>query len=130
MLAVAAVAVALPVQSAQADDDCSSARCIERVARKQCAKDRPVPCVRRAALHWGVPTALQLAIARCESRLRWWAFNPSGATGLMQILPSTAAGTPYADKPLSSVKWNPMTGAYLLRTQGTAPWNASRGCWG
>lgn len=129
VLAAAAVAVALPVPSAQADDGCQSTKCTERVARKACSRSRPVPCVRRAAIHWGVPTGLQLAIARCESRLRWWAFNPSGATGIMQVLPSTAATSPYADKPLTSVKWNPMIGGWLLRTQGTAPWAASRGCW-
>lgn len=86
VLAAAAVAVALPVPSAQADDDCATSRCVERVARKACSKARPVPCIRRAALHWDVPTGLQLAIARCESRLRWWAWNPSGAAGLMQLM--------------------------------------------
>lgn len=89
-----------------------------------------MPCIRRAALHWDVPTGLQLAIARCESRLLWWAQNASGASSLMQILPSTWETTPYADKPIMSVKWNPLGGAFLLRTQGTAPWAASRGCWG
>lgn len=127
-LALATAAVVLPAP-AQADDDCQTERCIERVARKACSRSHPVPCIRRAALHWDVPTSLQLAIARCESRLRWWAWNPSGATGIMQLLPSTHASTPYADKPISSVKWNPLAGAFLLRTQGTAPWNASRGCW-
>lgn len=130
VLAAAAVAVALPASSAQAGDACATSKCVERVARKACSKARPVPCIRRAALHWDVPTGLQLAIARCESRLKWWAWNPSGASGLMQLMPGTHDATPYGAKPIMSVKWNALAGAYLLRTQGTAPWNASRGCWG
>ena len=129
VVVAAVVAVALPASPTDAKDCEDSKACLERVARKQCSKRRPVPCIRRAALHHGVPTRLQLAIARCESRLRWWAWNPSGASSIMQIMPSTFASTPYADKPIMSVKWNPLAGAWLLKTQGTAPWNASRGCW-
>lgn len=148
MLAAAAVAVALPVPSAQADDGCTSTRCAERVARKACAKTRPVPCIRRAALHWHVPTGLQLAIARCEAGpalnplaiagsarnrtefSRGWLRAGDVASGLMMIKPSTYRATPYRSKPLLSAKWNALSGAFLLRTQGTAPWAASRGCWG
>jgi len=36
-----------------------------------------------------------LQVARCESGLNPHAYNPSGATGLFQIIPSTWNGTPF-----------------------------------
>lgn len=124
MLAVAAVAVALPAQPAQADDDCSSAKCVERVARKQCAKDRPVPCIRRAALHWGVPTGLLVRKARCESRLEWWASN-GAHVGLFQFrvaFPSTWATTPYAADSPWSPKWSSLAAAWMHHVGRGGEW--------
>jgi hypothetical protein len=60
VLAAAAVAVALPVPSAQADDGCSSTRCAERVARKAAKKKW-----RHAVRAYG--TGLLHARMTCES---------------------------------------------------------------
>lgn len=117
---------------ADARRGCNSKRCVERVAMKQCAQARPVPCIRRAALHHRVSFHLQLAIARCESGLQPQRLNDggSGSSGLMQFMPSTFASTPYRWRWILSAKWNALAGAWLLRRQGTGPWVASRPCWG
>lgn len=60
VLAAAAVAVALPVPSAQADDGCGSSRCVERVARKAAKKKW-----RHAVRAYG--TGLLHARMTCES---------------------------------------------------------------
>lgn len=112
VIAVATVAVALPTPSAQADG-CETTRCVERVARKQCSQERPVPCIRRAAIHWEVSTALLVRKARCESRLNPFALNPSGAAGLFQFLPSTFATTPYARRSLWRAKWSALAAGYM-----------------
>jgi soluble lytic murein transglycosylase-like protein len=97
----------------------------------QCSQHRVVPCIRRAALHWRVPFRLQLAIARCESRLRALVPNQggSGSLGLMQFMPFTFRTTPYGRRWILSAKWNALAGAYLLARVGTGPWAASRSCW-
>lgn len=97
-----------------------------------CAQARPVPCIRRAALHWKVSFRLQLSIARCESGLRATVPNQggSGSLGLMQFMPGTFATTPYRWHWILSAKWNALAGAWLMRHGGTGPWFASRGCWG
>lgn len=96
----------------------------------QCSNARPVPCIRRAAMHHRISFYLQLAIARCESGLRAWVTNGegSGSSGLMQFLPSTFAQTPYRLHSIFSAKWSALAGAWLLRS-GTGPWAASQGCW-
>jgi soluble lytic murein transglycosylase-like protein len=111
---------------------CHSTRCDERVAMHQCAQSRPVPCIRRAALHHHVSFRLQLAIARCESRLQPAVLNHggSGSSGLMQFMPATFGTTPYAGRWILSAKWNALAGAWALRHWGTGPWAASRHCWG
>lgn len=75
---------------------------------------------------------MQLAIARCESRLLPWKLNDggSGSSGLMQFMPGTFAASPYGGHSILSAKWNALAGAWTLRHSGTAPWNASRACWG
>jgi hypothetical protein len=78
-----------------------------------CSNARPVPCIRRAALHWRVPTSLLVRKARCESGLRPWARNPSGASGLFQFIPSTFASTPYAGRSLWSAKWSALAAGYM-----------------
>lgn len=121
----------LLVSSADAHRGCHSDACVERVARKQCSQSQPVPCIRRAALHWRVSFYLQLAIARCESGLRPWALNGggSGSSGLMQFMPSTFATSPYRWHAILSAKWNALAGAWLLARAGTGPWVSSSGCW-
>lgn len=99
---------------------------------KQCSQSRPVACIRRAAMRHRVSFRLQLTIARCESGLDPTELNDagSGASGLMQFMPSTFAGTPYRFRWILSAKWNALAGAWLLKRAGTGPWTASRGCWG
>ncbi len=99
---------------------------------RQCSQARPVPCIRRAALRHRVDFRMQLAIARCESRLDPEVINASGsgAAGLMQFMPATFGATPYRFRWIFSAKYNALAGAWVLRRQGTAPWLASRGCWG
>lgn len=127
---LATVAALLP--AVDHHQPCRTMACRERVAMHDCSQRRPVACIRRAALHHRVAFRLQLAIARCESRLVPWEFNDggSGAAGLMQFKPSTFATTPYRLRPILSAKWNALAGAWMLRRVGTGPWIASRGCWG
>jgi soluble lytic murein transglycosylase-like protein len=96
-----------------------------------CSDRRPVPCIRRAALHHRVSFALQLAIARCESGLqpRITNYAGSGASGLMMFMPGTFAATPYRWHSVFSAKWAALAGAWGLKHWGTGPWVASRGCW-
>ena len=89
----------------------------------QCSQARPVPCIRRAALHWRVPTALLLRKARCESRLDPYAHNPSGASGLLQFLPSTWATTPYARHSIWSAKWNALAAGFMHHVGRGAEWS-------
>lgn len=127
-----AIATAMMVSTpapARADDDCGM-RCQERVAKRQCSRSKPVPCFRRGALMHHVPFRLLLAIGRCESRLHWWARNPSGASGPMQFLPGTWSITPYRHESRMSIKWAPIAAAWLIRHDGAGHWNASRACWG
>lgn len=130
--ALAAVLVAPALADAHHGAYCHHRACVERVAMHQCSSSRPIACIRRAALHWRVPFALQLAIARCESGLRAWALNGggSGSSGLMQFMPGTFAATPYGRRWILSAKWNALAGAWLLRRSGTGPWVSSRPCWG
>lgn len=78
-------------------------------------------------------------IARCESRFRQFDSagkvlkNPhSTAMGAFQIMASLHAGA--ADRNLGldiySLEGNAAYARYLYQTQGTAPWNASKACWG
>lgn len=132
-LSVATAALALPTQApAHRGKHCHTKACPERVAMKKCSQSRPVPCIRRAAIRHRVSFRLQLSIARCESRLHPEVrnFGGSGASGLMQFMPSTFAATPYRFRWILSAKWNALAGAWMLRRAGTGPWAASRHCWG
>ena len=102
----------------------------ERHAAERCDHGRVNACLKRAAIHYRVSYALMRSIAWCESRLQPRAYNPSGASGLMQFMPGTWQATPYRARPVFSAKWNALAGAWLLRRQGTGPWTASRHCWG
>lgn len=125
VVVAAVVAVALPASPSEAKDCEDSKACLERVARKQCSKRRPVPCIRRAALRWDVPTSLLVRKARCESRLNPFARNPSGASGLFQFLPSTWATTPYADRSIWSAKWNSLAAGFMHNVGRGGEWVCS-----
>jgi hypothetical protein len=79
----------------------------------QCAQSRPVPCIRRAALHWRVPTALLVRKARCESRLDPLARNGVNV-GLFQFnYPGTWGSTPYARRSPWSAKWSSLAAGWM-----------------
>ena len=89
-----------------------------------CSNSRPVPCIRRAAIHWRVSFPMLLRKARCESGLNPYAINGAPfnrrpvptpkSTGLLQFLPSTfyAARNPYRRRDIWSAKWSALSAAY------------------
>lgn len=89
-----------------------------------CSQTRPVPCVRRAALHWRVSFPMLLRKARCESHLRPWASNGPHA-GIFQFrvaFPSTWATTPYAPRSPYSAKWNSLAAAWMHHVGRGSEW--------
>ena len=50
--------------------------------------------IHSAALREGIEPALAMAVVAQESQFKWWAISPSGARGLMQVMPETAIGRP------------------------------------
>jgi soluble lytic murein transglycosylase-like protein len=101
---------------------CASVSCEERVARKQCSNHRPVPCIRRASLHWRVSFTMLHRKAWCESRYVATAANPSGAIGLLQFMPSTWGTTPYAGHSPWYAKWSALAGAWMHRVGRGGEW--------
>lgn len=77
-----------------------------------------------AAAVYGVPRAELERVAWCESRLRPWARNASGASGLLQFMPGTFAGTPPGRAGLSvfSPYANALAAGWLVSRSGWAPW--------
>lgn len=67
---------------------------------------------------WSVSTAFHIMM--CESKGKSNAYNPSGATGLMQVMYGSS-------DPVEN-----MAGAYrkYQQAKGWGPWLASKGCWG
>jgi hypothetical protein len=105
--ALAAVAFAHP-------GGCNDATCVERVAARRCSQVHVASCIHRAALRWRVSFSMLKRKARCESRLRWWAYNrASRATGVFQFLPSTWATTPYAGRSPWRAKWSALAAAWM-----------------
>lgn len=112
-LALVAALLIIGMFAEGAGANCHTRACVERVARKQCSQRRPVPCIRRAALHRRVSFRMLLRKARCESGLNPWAHNPSGSSGLFQFLPSTWGTTPYARRSIWSAKWSALAAAWM-----------------
>ena len=70
------------------------------------------PAFERAAREVGLPLAMLVAVAQVESRFEPDAHSGAGATGLMQVMPSTARSLALtADQPESNV----LAGARFLR---------------
>lgn len=86
-----------------------------------------------AADEFGVDHDLMIRIARCESGLRWNAYNRSGASGLFQHMKQYWAGRAAAiGEPEASImdpRQNARAAAWMLSTQGTSPWYPSKHCW-
>lgn len=73
------------------------------------------PLIRAAAERAGVDPALVAAVAKAESGFRADAGSPAGARGLMQLMPSTAAGLGVTD--ILDPAQNLDAGARYLRAQ-------------
>jgi len=100
------------------------------------APDDPaiVAIITAAADEYGVDPVLMLRIMRCESRLDPDATNrTSGAAGLGQHLPQYWAARAAAIGMAGASPYNPEANArvtaWMLSTQGVAPWVSSRSCW-
>jgi len=87
-----------------------------------------------AAAAWGLNVRVFASVAWCESRLDPDAYNPSSASGLFQHLAryfdarAEAAGVSDAD--IFDPVANAQAAGYLMSSQGMAPWEPSRWCWG
>jgi soluble lytic murein transglycosylase-like protein len=108
---------------AEARAGCRTRACVERVAAHQCSQARPIPCLRRAAIHWRVSFSTLLRKARCESGLNPYAINgapfnrrpvrTSKSTGLMQFMPATWRSTPYARRSIWRAKWSALAAGWM-----------------
>jgi soluble lytic murein transglycosylase-like protein len=78
--------------------------------------------ISRAARHYGQSVDFMRYLAHCESRYRWWAYNPSGASGLFQFMRSTYATTPYSRRSLWSPKWNALAAGWMLAQGRRGEW--------
>jgi hypothetical protein len=67
-------------------------------------------------------TGLLWSLARCESHLWPYAHNPSGASGLLQFLPSTFASTPYRHLSIWSPYANAMAGGWMIAHGRRGEW--------
>lgn len=90
--------------------------------------------VRAAAAEFGVDPDLLVAIAECESGMDPLAQNPSSdASGLLQhrlrFWPARAAAVGVPGGDVFDAETNARAGAWLLSTEGTAPWRSSERCW-
>lgn len=123
-LAALATLAALTIPApATAKSGCQSRTCVERVARKQCAQTRPVPCIRRAAIHWRVSFPMLLRKARCESGLHPLAVNGVHA-GLFQFnYPSTWSSTPYARRSPWRAKWSALAAGWMHSAGRGGEWS-------
>lgn len=83
---------------------------------------RAVCEIDRAARHWRQSRGFMRYLARCESGYNWRAYNPSGASGLFQFMPSTYASTPYRSRSLWHPKWNAMAAGWMLARGRRGEW--------
>jgi hypothetical protein len=114
---------AVPSAIASAATDCRSARCLERVAAKQCSQKRVLPCIRRAALRHDVSYAMLVRKARCESRLDPLASSGPHA-GLFQFqISGTWGTTPYARRSPWRAKWNALAAAWMHKVGRGDEWS-------
>lgn len=83
--------------------------------------------IRLAAFTYGVDPNRMRRIAFCESRLDPGAYNPSGASGLMQFMPGTWASNKYGKAAFSV--WNPLASAlgaaYHASRYGWSAWSCA-----
>lgn len=121
LTAVLATALLFPA-TVHAHRGCHTAKCAERVARKQCSQTRVVPCIRRAALHWRQPFTDALRVARCESTLNPYAVGFGIHHGLYQFLESTWQTTRYRLRWVYSAKWNALAAMSMWAAGRRGEW--------
>ncbi len=131
--------MAVSAPAASAHSGCHTRACVERVAAKQCSQQRPLPCIRRAALRWRVSFPMLLRKARCESGSRSfpngnpYAINgsplnrapvrTSRSTGLMQFMPGTWQTTPYRHRSIWRAKWNALAAGWMHHVHRGSEWS-------
>lgn len=71
---------------------------------------------------FGADGPAAVAVATCESGLDPSAYNPSGASGVFQIMPSTALAIGADPALLFDAKYNIDTAYRLYQQQGWSPW--------
>ncbi len=76
---------------------------------------------------WLTWLAIPRKIVSCESGGSWSAYNPSGAVSIYQLL---GHGAPFPVRGWHDMQAHHRIAHELFVSQGTAPWAASRGCWG
>lgn len=96
-----------------------------RIAARAGVEGQVDEALRLAAAVYGVPLAELERVAWCESRRRPWARNASGASGLLQFMPGTYAGTPPGRAGLSifSPYANALAAGWLVSRAGWRPWS-------
>lgn len=94
-----------------------------------------VDLIYQAAEEFGADPELMLRIARCESGLRWDAYNRSGASGLFQQMKQYWPGraSHYIGEPDAS-PFDPranarVSAAMLAAPGGESHWYPSKHCW-
>lgn len=70
----------------------------------------------------GWQAAWMRRIPGCESGWDAGAYNPSGASGLYQFVPSTWASTPYGRHSVWYAKWNALGAAWMLTRNRANEW--------
>jgi hypothetical protein len=103
---------------------CRTRACHERVARKACSNQTPIPCIRRAALRYRVSFQMLKRKAWCESRFDPGASNGSHV-GVFQFAWATWATTRYADHSPWFAKWNALAAAELHAEGRGNEWECS-----
>jgi soluble lytic murein transglycosylase-like protein len=93
------------------------------VEHVRCAQDKPRGCIRYAARRWHQSYPVLLRVAVCESRLNPYAHNPSGASGLMQFMPSTWQTTPYRRRSIWSARWSALAAGYMWHVGRQHEWS-------
>jgi len=71
-----------------------------------------------------------LAVIWCESTNNPYAYNPSGASGLFQVVMPLHAGKLQPGEDIFDPWVNMRVALALYHESGWQPWNASRHCWG
>jgi hypothetical protein len=139
LVAAALCAATTPAAEAHHTDGCLTRACDLRVTAKQhaerervlirrCGQRTPRWCVERAIHTYrlgGWRAAWMRRVPGCESRWNPYAYNPSGATGLFQFLPSTWTTTRYGRRSITSAKWQALAAAWMLRQGRSREWVCS-----